>query len=166
MKTRVSLKDFVTVVDMKFRIGPVFKHFKVKKIWPWLFLKFLESALIWIKKVRFTKKILVRKAQSSLKSNFWLNYGKQCLHKTVDFWTLMQLNGFIFLLEIGEKIWNYRKCQEINKKNLSLDENGPSYDQTFVCWDHPDKKHVKRNPVKLERHRNVWYVLLRTFWLL
>ena len=97
----------------------------------WWF-KFLEKVLIWLKKVNSTKKLLISKAESFLKSNFHLNQiCKIVLTQSHYIWNFNAVTCFIFLLKIGQMLSSYRKFF----KNWRLKETRPSCDKKFSCSD-------------------------------
>ena len=59
--------------------------------------------LIWLKKLVLSKNYQQVKVMAFW-SQFltWTKHAKYCLHKTIKFWSLMQLTYFIFSLKIGE----------------------------------------------------------------
>ena len=101
----------------------------------------------------------ISKVKSFLESRF--DVQKKCLHKSG---TIAQLVRFAFLLKIGEKLLNYRKCQ----KNKLLRRLRQVMTKNLFAQTMPNKIFVtqERNSVKLDRTRKLLHLLLHTFKLL
>ena len=75
--------------------------------------------------------------------------------------TLMHLTCFIFFLKFIEMLWSFKKYQKIGiGRGLARLRTKHLFPQTLV-----DKILGTKwsNPVKLDRKRKVWYMILRVF---
>lgn len=93
----------------------------------------LGKVFICLKKVGFFKRRLTSNVEWVSKNRFWPKTNMQrVLTQAIKSGTLMKMSCLIILSERGEKLCSYGKCYKIEGcAKLS------SYDQKFVCWDHP-----------------------------
>ena len=121
----------------------------------WWF-KFLEKVLTYLKNVTSIKRLPISKVECFWKSNFWPKSNMQNSAYKTDL-----LYIFIKFIEV---FWSYKKFQKI-EVGRGL---GWVRIKTLLAQTIPDKIFGTKwsNPVKLNRKRKVWYLLLRVFQLL
>ena len=119
---------------------------------------------IWLEKVSSITKVVIRKGESFLKSNFDLNQmGKIVLKQNHEIWNFNAAD----LLYIFIKDWRNALKFKNMPKDWNLKETGPSNDEKLVCSDSLWQKKLEQNKklqAKLKMIRKVCFLL--GYWLL
>ena len=111
----------------------------------------------WLKKVSSITKLPIRKVEGFLTWNFDLSQiCKSCLSKISQSCLIFLLNKekSFEVMKYVEKLKFGGDWAELWPKNICSDNTGQ------------DIRKKERNPVKLDRRRKIYDLLLRTFWLL